>query len=405
MSKKRLLVLSSTYPRWAGDTEPGFVHELSRRLAAEFDVCVICPHAPGAAEEEVLDGVRIVRYRYAPAAFETLVNDGGIVNNLKSRPWKWLLVPPFLGALLVRVWREIRLWRPDVVHAHWLIPQGMAMAVCSSLGRAPAFLLTAHGADVFALRGSLANRLKRFALVRSRAVTVVSHAMREELLDLGVEPGKVDVLPMGVDLRDRFTVDEAVPRSVAEILFVGRFVEKKGLKHVLQAMPSILARFPDARLTVVGFGPEDMLYREMVRSLEISAQVDFVGAVDQAGLPAYYRRATVLVAPFVQASSGDKDGLGLVLVEALGCGCRVVVSDLPAARDVVEGLPGVTTVATNALQQLDRVLTDVLLQDPLPLAQQHTAAELLRSRFDWAVIAGSYAKILRKLVDHSAPAT
>ena len=82
-----LLVLASTYPRWAGDPEPSFVHELARRMGTEFRVIVVCPHAMGAKQKELLDGVEVVRYRYAPERWETLVNDGGIVANLKARRW------------------------------------------------------------------------------------------------------------------------------------------------------------------------------------------------------------------------------------------------------------------------------------------------------------------------------
>ncbi len=78
-----LLVLSSTYPRWSGDHEPGFVHELARRLTTTFDVVAVVPRAPGASDREMLDGVTVIRYGYAPRRFETLVNDGGIVTNLK----------------------------------------------------------------------------------------------------------------------------------------------------------------------------------------------------------------------------------------------------------------------------------------------------------------------------------
>src|SRR3546814_343096 len=90
--RPRLLITAPTYPRWPGDPEPAFVHELARRLIDRFEVTVLCPHAKGAAPEEILDGVRVVRYRYAPEHFEVLVNDGGIVTNLRHSPWKWLLV-------------------------------------------------------------------------------------------------------------------------------------------------------------------------------------------------------------------------------------------------------------------------------------------------------------------------
>src|SRR5690606_9209651 len=64
-SRPVLLVLASTYPRWPGDPEPGFVHELSRRLTDRFRVIALCPHAPGARTAERMDGVEVVRYRYA----------------------------------------------------------------------------------------------------------------------------------------------------------------------------------------------------------------------------------------------------------------------------------------------------------------------------------------------------
>ena len=87
MAEKRkpgLLVLASTYPRWKDDHEPGFVHELCKRLAGSFDVVALVPDAPGADPDGLLDGVDVVRYRYAPRWLQTLVNDGGIVTTSQS---------------------------------------------------------------------------------------------------------------------------------------------------------------------------------------------------------------------------------------------------------------------------------------------------------------------------------
>lgn len=82
-AKLRLLVLTSTYPRWPNDPEPGFVHELAKRLTGYFQVQVLAPQAFGARRQEILDGVDVVRFCYAPVWLQTLVNDGGIVTNLK----------------------------------------------------------------------------------------------------------------------------------------------------------------------------------------------------------------------------------------------------------------------------------------------------------------------------------
>ena len=168
----RLLVVASTYPRWIGDTEPGFVHELAKRLTDDFDVMVLAPCAPGAARAETMDGVEVRRYRYAPAALETLVNDGGMLTNLKRQPWKWLLVPGFLLAMLGSLWRQMRQWRPDVIHAHWLLPQGFAAALLACAGRgAPPFVVTSHGVDIFSLRSPLMRMAKRFVALRASAAT------------------------------------------------------------------------------------------------------------------------------------------------------------------------------------------------------------------------------------------
>lgn len=395
-TRPRLLVLTSTYPRWAGDPEPGFVHELSKRLAGRFRVTVLGPHAPGALPREDLDGVEVIRYRYAPERLETLVNDGGIVANLQRAKWKLLLVPPFVLAQALSARRLLREKRIDIVQAHWLIPQGLVAALLQWLpGRKVPFVVTSHGADLYALKGGLLDTLKRFATSRAAAVTVVSEAMRDSLRSLGMDMAKVSVLSMGVDLAERFSPDPAVRRSAREILFVGRLVEKKGLRCLLDAMPAVLRRFPDAFLTIAGFGPEKASLRAHARTLGLESNIRFLGAVPQAELPALYRRAALFVAPFVRARSGDEEGLGLVTLEAIACGCPIVVSALPAVMDVLDRDQDAHLLFPpgDASALADRIIE--ALASPGDLA-----ADTLRlrhnivARFDWNSVADRYAALL-----------
>jgi glycosyltransferase involved in cell wall biosynthesis len=388
--RAKLLVLTSTYPRWAGDHEPGFVHELSRRLARDLDVIVIAPHAPGAAKREMLDGVDVRRYRYAPDALEALVQNGGIVTNLKRAKWKWLLVPGFLLAQAVAVWRTLRRDRPNVIHGHWLIPQGLLLALLSLLlPRMPPFLLTSHGADLFSLRGRIAELVRRWVIGRAAAVTVVSTAMREMLLRTGVDPAKVSVQSMGVDLTERFTPTD-LPRSRDEILFVGRLVEKKGLRHLLDALPAIHAWRASVFLTIAGFGPEEAALREQARRLGLDQRVRFVGAVHQAELPKLYRRAAVFVAPFVEARGGDQEGLGLVVIEAAGCNCPVVLSRLPATEGLLAAMPGFTAVAPGDASALAAAVI-ATLQQPAEIPRDGVLG------YDWTARTLSYRELLSQL--------
>lgn len=394
-----LVVLASTYPRWSGDHEPGFVHELAKRLVGRFRVVAVVPSAPGALHEEILDGVEVIRYRYAPHRLETLVNDGGIVTNLRRHLWKMFLVPTFVLGQAWQAWRVLRTRQVKVIHAHWLLPQGLIAVLLSKLSRRRIpVVVTSHGADLFALQGAVLNALKRWVALRASAVTVVSEAMRAELARIGVPVDFLEVQPMGVDLVERFTPNPEICRSDDEILFVGRLVEKKGLRHLIDAMPSIMGAHPSAYLTIVGFGPEEAACRAQVNNLGLQGKVHFAGALPQSDLPARYRHAAVFVAPFVEASTGDQEGLGLVSLEAVGCGCPVVMSDLPATRDVLLEGAGCVRVSPSNSAALAEAVTDIFVRRDFHLHGAAVHREQAIQWFDWAVVSQRYTHILERYI-------
>jgi glycosyltransferase involved in cell wall biosynthesis len=199
---------------------------------------------------------------------------------------------------------------------------------------------------------------------------------------------------MGVDACALFTPSEYEARSNHELLFVGRLVEKKGLAYLFEAMPAILASYPQAKLSVVGSGPEEHRLRSLARELGISDKVVFEGAIPNVDLPRLYRRATVFVAPSVIAKSGDQEGLGLVLAEALACECPVVAFDLPAIREVViDGVTGLTARERDSSDLASKVIK--LLDNPD--LRKHLAREGRRhvlTRFDWEVISSRYTRLI-----------
>lgn len=392
----RLLVLASTYPRWDGDHEPGFVHELCKRLADNFDVTVLCPHAPGASASEVLDGVRIVRYRYAAESLETLVNDGGIVTNLRLHPWKFLLVPSFVLAQAWAAWKLVRRNRIQVIHAHWLLPQGLIATLLKAVTGTP-YLVTSHGADLYALRARPLQALKRLVARKAAAITVVSGAMRQRMNELGVDASRIRVQPMGVDMEQRFIPDPTVQRSTRDILFVGRLVEKKGLAHLLAALPRVLQRVPDARLTIAGFGPGESEARALIQSLGLGQAVHLRGALPQSQLPQLYRSATLFVAPFIRACSGDEEGLGLVLVEAIACGCPVLAGNVPALVEVLgEENMDVAVDPWDHAVLADRIVA-VLMDPELAANRAERLRRDLGKRLDWSAVADGYSRILGRV--------
>ena len=198
-------MLTSTFPRWEDDVEPPFVYELCRRLSETFSVHVLAPHAAGSAAEEQVDGIRVTRYRYFISHWESLAYHGGILANLKQNPLRYLLIPFFLLGQLVAVVRSLHNCRYDCIHAHWLIPQGLITIFARLFIKSvPPVVVTSHGGDLFGLKGSVFKRLKRYVAQRSAAVTVVSHSMAKMLRQLNLAESRIQVIPMGVDLHNRF---------------------------------------------------------------------------------------------------------------------------------------------------------------------------------------------------------
>jgi len=389
----KILVLASTYPASAGDATPGFVHELSRRLVGlGHEVDVITPHLPGSARGELLDGVRVSRFRYCPDRFEGLVGSGGIVSRLRQRPLRLLLVPLFLLAYLFAIEGALRRRRYDVVHAHWLIPQGLLAALLLPRRRLP-FVCTAHGGDLFALQARGFRWLRRLVGARAACVAVVSRYMRDVLEREGPAGARIEVASMGVDLESRFVPVAGVEREPQRLVFVGRLVEKKGVTVLLDAFARLRATHPGTRLDIVGDGPERAGLERQVASLAIGEWVEFLGARPQAELPALYSRAAIAVVPSIVDRVGDQEGLGLVTLEAIGCGCAVVASDLAAIRDVIDdGETGLLARAGDAADfaaKLRRLLDDDALRARL--------GESARTRllgYDWREVAARYAGLL-----------
>lgn len=157
--------------------------------------------------------------------------------------------------------------------------------------------------------------------------------------------GTVHLLPHGVDLR-RFRPTPHEHSEELRLLAVGRLVEKKGF-HILLAAAGLLD-FP-FRLRIVGDGPERERLSEMIETHGLTGRITLEGSLTHAELPGAYAAADAVVIPSVQDSSGDRDGLPNVVLEAMACARAVVASDISAVGCAVsDGETGLLVPPANA---------------------------------------------------------
>ncbi|OGT79640.1 MAG: hypothetical protein A3H91_02885 [Gammaproteobacteria bacterium RIFCSPLOWO2_02_FULL_61_13] len=392
--RPRILVLTSTLPRWHGDATPAFVLDLCRELAREFDVHVLAPHAAGARRREDLNGVSVHRFRYLPEAWQTLAYDGGIPERLRRQPLALLQVPFFLIAQFFATLWLVWTLRPKVIHAHWILPQGVVALLASGIspGRPPT-LCTVHGTDLYGLNAGPLRWLKQLVLDRMATVAVVSEATRAGVVALPVSPVKVQLAPMGADTHAVFYPPPEGSRRHDTAVFAGRLVAGKGVDILLRAWARISTAGRPLRLVIVGDGPERAALESLVHKLDLRARVEFTGALPPAAVADHFRAAGVAVFPFTGA-----EGLGLVVAEAQACGCPVIASDIPAMRDLI--VPEVTGLITPPgdpaalARALERVMQDAGLAQRIARAGRTAALQ----KFNWTVAGNRYRELLRVLI-------
>lgn len=404
-SRSSVLMLTSTLPRWQGDAEPRFVLDLAHSLESDFHIELIAPHTPGAQRSEYLEGVPVTRYRYWWPRWQAIAYDGGMTQRLRANPLRLVQLPFFFIALIITIARRLRR-QPAVslIHAHWLIPQGLAAVIARRLSGVPVpILCTSHGGDLHGLRGPLLTRIKRWILESCDDFTVVSHAMVDVAQRISVD-SKPHVIPMGTDLRERFTPPET-PRTplLNRLIFVGRLVPKKGVEFLLRAMARIRKYHPDITLDIVGHGPLSNDLHELAARLRLTKQVNFVGPVPHERLAEYYQAAGIAVFPFVEAADGDQEGFGLVMVEAMGCGCAVIASDLPAVRDVIQSGANGTLPPPGQPEALANAIV-AAIENPLKtsaMAEQARARAI--EKFDWQSVGDRFKAVYDSLIEHRSP--
>ena len=267
--------------------------------------------------------------------------------------------------------------RFDIVHVHGGLNPTFGIVAPRAAWRAGIPVVATfhtwfpHSVGLRILRKPLQRMLDRHA-----ATIAVSNVARDAMSRYLT--ARWEIIPNGVDttfFRPGLTVGESRGRSerrAPKLLWLGRIEPRNDLGTVLAAMPRILERHPDARLTVVGDGPWRSRLERAARRLGLGASVHFAGYAN-GDRPAYYRGSDVYLCPTTRAS------FGVTLLEAMACGTPLVVSDIPAFRDLAgpsqavfapPGEPAAWGDAVNALIE-DTERRDVMMSEGRKVAERH----------------------------------
>ncbi len=396
----KVLVIGSVYPRFNEDAEvPWLRTSIAHLKKAGLQVQVLAPAYKGLKSHEI-DGVKVNRFRYAPANLEMLTHEEGAPSKMASKPWLQLLAIPYIISGFFKCIAICRKWRPDIIHAHWPFPHAYIALGAAKLFRIP-LVLNFHGAELLLIRKKKWVRpLLKFAIGQAQAVFANSSFTAGRIM--AIRNVKVEWSPYGTTLDNSGegerlplagTTSPATPSSGGhprnapephavngkfKILFVGRHIERKGICYLIESA-NYLPR-DQFEIRIVGVGDLTEELRKQATSLPPeSAEIIFTGKLSPEALANEYRTANVFTLPAIVDSKGDTEGLGVVLIEAMELGLPVVASNVGGIPDVVvDGISGILVPEKNpeALASAFKKLSSDagLVRDLLAGAQKHIAA-------------------------------
>jgi glycosyltransferase involved in cell wall biosynthesis len=406
-SPLKVLFLTSSYPRSTEDSASVFLRYLAEALAKRhIEVHVLAPSA-GKSHKSTEDNVTVHRFQYFPVRLQKLAYGSGIMPNLARSPWLWIQVPFFVYSMTHSLIRVLRTERPSVIHAHWIIPQGLIAVIVKHFVRTPV-ITTAHGADVFALRGKFKTTLKRLVLSGSNAWTANSRATADGVAASACLPAP-RTIAMGVDVKlfaggNRERLRRQIDPEELLILFVGRLVEKKGCRDLILALsflPDILRL--RTTLWIVGEGNQRDDLERTVKRLKLQEKVHFWGAVSNQRLPDFYAAADVFVAPSIEAASGDTEGLGVVLLEAFaGRACVLATRTGGISSVVTDNVTGLLVEQRNP-KALAGGIAKLLTDSSLRVRLVENAYTQVTERYSWRQIGQEFEDLYRKVCHLPTP--
>ena len=422
-------VLTHNYPRFGGDFSGTFVEALCDELARQgHAVTVWAPYDPayqrpliyypsgaageaagtasgeaaGTASGEAAVTLRLYRYAW-PAHLHRLGYMRSMQSDLALRLEAYLLSPALFAAGIRHVLADAARRRPDVLHAHWVLPNGLiGAAAARRLGIPLAVSVPGSDAQV-AAKNPLFRRMAAFTFDQAALLTANSAELRDAVLPLGADLRKFDMIIYGTDpdalrpdrrgtaeLRARLGISAETP----VILCVGRMVYKKGFDTLIRALAEAPLAARTLAVVMVGGGDQLADWQRLAQELGVAERIHWAGSVPKTEIGVYYNLADMLAMPSV---SRPADGLNVCVLDAMSCGKPVVASTVagnPLA--VVHGVTGLLVPEQDPPALAAAVAA--LLDNPQAAQEMGTAARRrIEDELGWPHLARRYVAHFEKM--------
>jgi PEP-CTERM/exosortase A-associated glycosyltransferase len=323
-----------------------------------------------------------------------------------------------IAALASRVEALVGEWKPDLLHAHSPVLDGLAaLRVGKRLGIPVIYEIRAFWEDAAVGNGTgregsaryfLTRQLETHAVKSADAVAVICEGLRGDLIARGVSADKIIVSPNGVDLElfgDPLPRDDALASRLGlasedvVIGYIGSFYDYEGIDDLIAAMPALVAAQPQARLLLVGGGPMEAALKAQASASPVASHIHFVGRVPHTQVELYYSLIDILAYPRKKMRLTDLV-TPLKPLEAMAQGKLVAASDVGGHRELIEdGVTG-SLFAPDDPAAIAENLIALLENREMWDERRRTARIFVETHRNWSSNILRYEPVYQRLLQH-----
>ena len=334
---KNILYVLDRFPKLS---ETFVLNEIIELIDRGLDIQILSLHNPydKSVNEDVLNYDLLNKTTYfgqpSPAVFKHLFSPllyVYIVKTLKNIPinrhWPSMIPCAYYSA----VYRKI-----DLVHAHFAHNAAVKAMVIAKILKKP-FTFTAHAFEIFQFPLYSRKRLKMLVENANMVITPSEYNKTHILKETDCENGKIETIRATINA-DKFIKTQKVDRkdNAINILSVGRLVEKKGGQYLIKAMKTVVRRFPEARLSIIGTGELEKDLMKLAYDLGLANSVTFLGEQPNERCVGELSICDMAVLPCVVAADGDRDVCPLTLQEAMAMESPVISTNVGSVPELID---------------------------------------------------------------------
>lgn len=364
-NSRRILILSTAYLPQIGGSELAIKNITDRLPEFQFDL-ITSRFSPDVPAEEQIGNVHVYR-----------------VGNALSRS-SFLLPKNFLPLAIYSQARALifKHGSYDLIHAYQASQAAGAGWLLKWMYPRTPFVVTIQEGKVLQSQSMLTKLFRWLIFRKANAATVISAYLAEYVASQNAHL-PIEIIPNGVDMGMFVEPEGNVPESHT-VVTSSRLVEKNGIGDLINAFALVVQKVPEARLVIIGDGPQRAMLENKVQTEGLDSKVVFLGELSHDKLPPHLQKATIFVRPSLS------EGLGTAFLEAMAAGTPIIGTPVGGIVDFLEdGQTGLFCKVGDAQDIAEKIITllnDAALRGYISMKAKH----LIRERYTWEKIAESF---------------